>query len=192
MENLTDGQRVVNFLNDLFKFMNYTVDVELIKDEDRIEINLNSEQSSSLIGYRGEMLDSIQTLAGAVANKTNESYKRVVINCEGYREKREDILIGLAKKLAVKAIKSGRKVSLEPMNAFERRIIHSALTDFANVKTESEGVEPNRYIVIIPDKMNDNKNNRENKRSSGFSSELAKAPRKSSGFGTYLGNSLKK
>ena len=101
------------------------------------------------------MLDAIQTLAGAVANTGREKYKRVVVDCENYRESRESTLTKLAENLAQKAIRLGKKIKLEPMNPYERRIIHAALSEREGVSTQSEGKEPNRYIVVIPDNVED-------------------------------------
>ena len=86
---MTDGERAVEFLNKVFEHMGIVATAELVKDDDNIEIALTAEKSSNVIGYRGEVLDSLQCLAGSVANKGEEDYKRVVVNCEGYREKRE-------------------------------------------------------------------------------------------------------
>ncbi len=216
MENtdMTDGERAVEFLNKVFEYMGLVAKAELVKDEDNIEIVLEAEKSSNVIGYRGEVLDSLQCLAGSIANKGEEDYKRVVVNCEGYREKREETLISLAHKLSNKAVKTGRKVSLEPMNPYERRIIHSTLADSEDVKTLSEGKEPNRYVTIIPNNLrsfgryydNDkrdynggkkpynkgkgekfNNNNRNNFRSG----KPSQSRPKTSGFGRFIGNSLK-
>ena len=193
-----EGKRAVEFLEGIFEFLNVPVSADLSEDDDKILINLITTSSATLIGYRGEMLDALQTLAGAVANIGRDEYKRLVVDCEGYRQKREETLKGLAERLAQKAIKSGRKVTLEPMNPFERRIIHSALSENENVKTESVGSEPNRYIVIIPNnlkpyekKKGDYKNRDKKDNKGGFKSEMIKTTKKTSGFGTYLGNSLK-
>jgi spoIIIJ-associated protein len=101
------------------------------------------------------MLDAIQTLAGAVANTGRDDYKRVVVDCENYRENREATLNKLSENLAQKAIRLGKKIKLEPMNPYERRIIHAVLSEREGVTTQSEGKEPNRYIVIIPDNLED-------------------------------------
>ncbi len=196
----TDGERVKEFLDGLFNILNLQVVSNIEVNEEKIEVTLESDKSSSLIGYRGEMLDSIQTLAGAVANIGKDEYKRVVVDCENYRSKREETLKALAIRLANKAIKYQRQVSLEPMNPFERRVIHSALSEIEHVKTESQGVEPKRYIVIIPDVVKnydkrDGKKSydrRDGKTSRGFKSEMIRTTKKTSGFGTFLGNSLKK
>mgnify|MGYP004451695751 FL=1 len=209
-----DAQRTLNFLDGLFKLMNVPTTAEAEEDGDKIVINLTTTNSSAVIGYRGEVLDSLQCLAGAVANIGREDYKRVVVNCEGYREKREEVLKNLALKLADKAVKSGRKITLEPMNPFERRVIHSTLSDRTDVKTQSEGKEPNRYIAIIPENLKPY-NNRYNKNSSynkrdrrenggkdgyrrkdngrrGGGYNRTEKPVKKTGWGgTFLGNSLK-
>ena len=213
-KKLTDGQRANEFIEGLFDIMGVTATTELTEGDRSIKINVitTSSASSAVIGYRGEVLDALQCLAGAVANTGREEYSRVVVDCEGYREKREETLKSLAEKLAAKAVRTGRKVSLEPMNPFERRIIHSTLSSNTEVKTISEGKEPARYISIIPNEMkssrpiradrhgdrdrndrrgNTRRNDRGRERKGGFSS-ISSAPVKRSGFGgTYLGNSLK-
>ena len=217
-KKMNDEDRTVAFLEGLFDVLKVAVAIEVKKGEDeRIVIDLMTANSSALIGYRGEVLDSIQTLAGAVYNSGKEDYSRVMVDCENYREKREKTLISLANKLANKAVKTGRKVTLEPMNPFERRIIHAALTDFAGVKTESEGKEPNRYVVIIPDGYDPTKEKQHFGKKGGFDGKKGgfdkrggkggrgdrkfdnsgSAPRKESkkdkpfGMGTFLGNSMK-
>ena len=206
----TDADLACDFLDGLFEILNVTATTKLESESDeKIVINLVATDSSSLIGYRGEVLDSLQTLAGAVANKQNENYKRVVVDCENYREKREKTLQSLAEKLANKAIKTGRKITLEPMNPFERRIIHSRLSEFEGVQTVSEGKEPARYIAIIPDGYDPSKAERRpfrkgsgsrpgDRRSGGKKpfkkekSEMITGPKKSGfGGGVFLGNSLK-
>ncbi len=154
-ENATDGERTVEFLEGLFSLLKITACTELVSEGDKIEINVTATNTTSVIGKHGAMLDAIQTLAGAVANTGRDDYKRVVVDCENYRENRESTLKKLADNLAQKATRMGKKIKLEPMNPYERRIIHSALSEIEGVKTESEGKEPNRYIVIIPDNLED-------------------------------------
>ena len=146
----TDGERAVAFTEGLLKIMNQESTVELVKDEEKIVINVTAENTNAVIGKKGAVLDSIQTLAGAVANIGRDDYKRVVVDCENYRENREQTLKKLADNLANKAVRLERKICLEAMNPYERRIIHAALTEREDVSTKSEGKEPNRYIVIIP------------------------------------------
>ena len=154
-ENATDGERTVEFLDGLFQILKITACTELVSEGEKIQINVTATKSSDVIGKRGATLDAIQTLAGAVANTGREKYKRVVVDCENYRENRENTLNKLAENLAQKAIRLGKKIKLEPMNPYERRIIHSALSAREGIKTESEGKEPNRYIVVIPDNLED-------------------------------------
>ncbi len=149
----TDGERAVDFLEGLFDILGIAATNELEESEENTKINVITTNSYSVIGHRGEILDALQVLAGAVANIGREEYKRVVVDCENYREKREETLKRLANKLAEKAVRTGRKLSLEPMSPYERRVIHSALADSTEVKTQSEGKEPNRYIVVIPNNL---------------------------------------
>lgn len=149
----TDGERAVDFLDGMFGMLGVTATTELEEGGENTKINVITPNSYALIGHRGEMLDALQVLAGAVANIGREEYKRVVVDCEGYREKREETLKRLANKLAEKAVRYGKKLSLEPMTPYERRIIHAALVDSTEVKTASEGKEPNRYIVVIPNNL---------------------------------------
>lgn len=152
-KKITDGERAVEFLDGLYPLLNIAAANELEEDEEHTKINVIATNSYSVIGHRGEILDALQVLAGAVANIGREEYKRVVVDCENYREKREETLKRLANKLAEKAVRTGRKLSLEPMTPYERRVIHSALADSTEVKTQSEGKEPNRYIVVIPNNL---------------------------------------
>jgi len=146
----TDGERAQKFLDGLLQILGFNAVTEIVSDEEKVVINLTSTESSRIIGHHGEVLDSMQTLAGAVANIGRTEYKKVVVDCENYRDGRETTLKALAQKIAKKAVEKQRRVSLEPMNPYERRIIHSALADSEEVKTISCGNEPNRYVVVIP------------------------------------------
>ncbi len=152
---MTDGERTVVFLEGLFELLNISACTELVAEGEKVEINVTAANTTAIIGKRGAMLDAIQTLAGAVANTGREEYKRVVVDCENYRENREVTLNKLAENLAQKATRLGKKIKLEPMNPYERRIIHAALSEREGVTTQSEGKEPNRYIVIVPDNLED-------------------------------------
>lgn len=154
-DGASDGERTVCFLEGLFDLLKITACTELVAEGEKIEINVTAANSTAVIGKHGATLDAIQTLAGAVANTGRDDYKRVVVDCENYREKREETLKKLADNLAQKATRFGKKVKLEPMNPYERRIIHAALAKHEDVKTESEGKEPNRYIVIVPNNLED-------------------------------------
>lgn len=146
----TDGECAAKFIDGLFEILKINAFSEIVSDGEKVEINVQTANSHQVIGHHGEVLDAIQTIAGAVANIGNEQYKKVVVDCENYRESRCKTLTALAEKLAKKAVEKGRKYKLEPMNPYERRIIHSALAGREDVKTISEGDEPNRYVVIIP------------------------------------------
>lgn len=150
-EKLTDGERAVRFLEGLLPLLgDEGVTVALRDEAEKIEIELVAESAKGIIGRRGEIIDAVQILAGAVANTGRKEYKRVVVDCENYRETREETLRRVANKLAAKAVRLGKRVRLEPMNPYERRIIHSALVDHPDVTTKSEGKEPARFVVIIP------------------------------------------
>ena len=153
--NGTDGERTVAFLEGLFELLNIKACTELVSEGEKIEINVTTANTTSVIGKKGATLDAIQTLASAVGNTGRDDYKRVVVDCDNYRESRENTLNKLAENLAQKAIRMGKKIMLEPMNPYERRIIHAALSEREGISTESEGKEPNRYIVIIPDNLED-------------------------------------
>ena len=155
VSNGTDGERTVAFLEGLFELLNIKACTELVSEGEKIEINVTTANTTSVIGKKGATLDAIQTLASAVGNTGRDDYKRVVVDCDNYRESRENTLNKLAENLAQKAIRMGKKIMLEPMNPYERRIIHAALSDREDISTESEGKEPNRYIVIIPNNLED-------------------------------------
>ena len=149
----SDGERAVDFLEGMFGLLGVSATTELEENEENTRINVITPNPYVLTGHRGEMLDALQVIAGAVANIGREEYKRLVVDCEGYRDKREQTLKRLAQKLADKAVRTGRKVAIEPMTPYERRIIHAALADSTEVKTTSEGKEPNRYVVVVPNNL---------------------------------------
>ena len=211
-KKLSGNEKTVEFLQKLFELMEVNAKAVLVEDSENTVINLITDDSSALIGKRGESLDAIQSLASAYANSFNKDYKKVVVNCENYRERREETLIKLAHKLEEKATDMRREVQLEPMNPFERRIIHTALAESQTVTTRSDGKEPNRFVVIVPNDKdefskpyNAGKNERQNKkggfsqkrsnfkggRSQGRSSSSKDRKKTNIVFGTYLGNSLK-
>ena len=129
--------------------MNVGASIDINENDDCININLSGTKIGVVIGYRGETLDSLQYLVSLVVNKNHDNpYKRVVLDAENYRHKREETLIRVAQKTAYKVKKSGRPYKLEPMNPYERRIIHSALQEYTDINTNSEGEEPYRRIVI--------------------------------------------
>ena len=117
----TDGERAVAFLEGLLPLLGTQAGVRLVSEEEKIVIELTTESAKSIIGRRGEIIDAVQTLAGAVANTGRKEYKRVVVDCGNYREDREETLKRVANKLAAKAVRLGKRVRLEPMNPYERR-----------------------------------------------------------------------
>ena len=170
-EKITGATMVKDFINGIIQRMNINCTAEVEEKEDAFYVNLTGEDTGTLIGYRGDVLDSLQYLSLLVVNKCNPDNKRLVIDGENYREKRTATLSKLAKKIAFRVAKSHKAESLEPMNPFERRIIHSALHDDRFVTTESHGEEPNRYVVIAPkkpayDKDRGGRDRRDNNRSS--------------------------
>ena len=146
----TEGEIATEFVEGLLERMNFNFVTETEENEESIQINLIGTDSAAIIGYRGEVLDAVQYLTSLIANRDKESYKRLTIDTEGYRQKRAETLVQLAKNLESKVKRTGRTVKLEPMNPYERRIIHSALQDSEVVVTVSEGVSPARYVTIVP------------------------------------------
>ena len=137
------------FLKELTRLMGVDVEVAVGLDEEgNVFVKMTGDTLGILIGRRGETLDALQYLTSLKVNRGQEGYTRVTLDTENYRAKREDTLVRLANRMANRAVKTGRKVSLEPMNPYERRIIHSALQANEAVDTHSEGDEPNRHVVI--------------------------------------------
>ena len=134
-----------NFLNNVSdKKFNY--EIEII--EQHINVNITGEDSGLLIGYRGDVLNSLQTILSSIANKNSDSKIRVILDIENYRNKRQETLENLAIKIAKTVSKTGKSITLEPMGAYERKIIHTKLQDNKYVTTHSIGEEPNRKVVI--------------------------------------------
>ena len=141
------------FLGELTRLMGVDVTIDMGTDaEGNVYGFIEGDTLGILIGRRGETLDAVQYLTCLKVNRGRENYTRVTLDTENYRATREDTLIRLANRMANRAVRTGRKVSLEPMNPYERRIIHFALQQNENVTTHSEGDEPNRHVVITPKK----------------------------------------
>ncbi len=138
------------FLEDVVKEMGLKVNIKVSCNKDSVYVDIDGEDSGTIIGKRGSTLDALQYLTSLVVNKDKNDYIRVVIDAENYREKREKTLEKLAFRLADKAIRSGRSVKLEPMNPYERKVIHTALQQRKGVTTRSEGEEPYRKVIIEP------------------------------------------
>ena len=145
-----------SFLSGLLDRMGVNAEMEISpRDNGGINVNLTGPAMGAIIGRRGETLDAIQHLTNYVVNKDSEKHLHISVDAEAYRSKREDSLTRLAEKMAEKAIKYKRSMALEPMNSYERHVIHTALQNYEGVTTSSTGVEPNRRVVVSyvrPDK----------------------------------------
>ncbi len=152
-KKLTIEESVIEFLNDVFKTMSLVVKIEVdYKPEEKVmNIDLVGNDMGVLIGKRGQTLDSLQYLASLIVNKNKEegSYIRVKLDTENYRARRKETLEHLAKNIAYKVKRTRKSVALEPMNPYERRVIHSALQNDRYVSTRSEGEEPYRHVVVM-------------------------------------------
>lgn len=143
-------QNITNFLNVFLKqISDEKLEYKISEDKYYIYVNIEGEKTNALIGYRGENLNALQTLISAISNKDIEEKVRVILDISGYREKRKKILEDLAEKVAKTVVKTRKKVVLEPMSAYERKVIHSKLQNNSKVITESIGEEPNRKVVIL-------------------------------------------
>ena len=149
-KEVTLEDKATGFLKQVFDAMSLPVEIEIsYNDEEKeMSINLSGEDMGILIGKRGQTLDTLQYLVGMVVNKGSEGYIRVKLDTENYRSRRKETLETLAKNIAYKVKRTKRSVSLEPMNPYERRIIHAALQNDKYVTTRSEGEEPFRHVVI--------------------------------------------
>jgi len=139
-----------DFLLNVARDMGININIKVFTNKDSVYVDIDGADTGTVIGKRGATLDSIQYLTSLVVNKEAEDYIRVVVDAEGYREKREKTLEELAIRLAEKAIKTGKSVRLEPMNPYERKVIHTTLQKIEMVTTKSEGSEPFRKVVIVP------------------------------------------
>ncbi len=154
-EKQTDAQRIQEFLQNIITKMGITdAIVEVAEINDAIALNIKCEETGNIIGYRGEVLDALQYLCSLMLNDKNKTFKRVTLDCEGYRQKREKTLRKLASNIEQKVKRTGVAVSLEPMNPYERRVIHTALQNSKYVTTESEGQGVSRHIVVAPKQQN--------------------------------------
>ena len=137
------------FLSGLLERMGVNAEIEISPRENGgVNVNLTGAAMGAIIGRRGETLDAIQHLTNYVVNKTNDKHLHISVDAEAYRAKREESLARLAEKMAEKAIKYKRSMALEPMNSYERHVIHTALQNYEGVTTSSTGVEPNRRVVV--------------------------------------------
>lgn len=150
VEKLSLDETARKFMSDVFRAMNMDVEITVTYNEEEamMDVDLSGDEMGVLIGKRGQTLDSLQYLLSLVVNKEAEGYIRVKVDTENYRDRRKETLENLAKNIAYKVKKTRRSVSLEPMNPYERRIIHSALQNDKFVSTHSEGEEPFRKVVV--------------------------------------------
>ena len=153
------------FLSGLLERMGVNAEIEIgPRENGGVNVNLTGAAMGAIIGRRGETLDAIQRLTNYVVNKTNDKHLHISVDAEAYRAKREESLARLAEKMAEKAIKYKRSMALEPMNSYERHVIHTALQNYEGVTTSSTGVEPNRRVVVSyvkPDKPDNKPKSRE-------------------------------
>ncbi len=144
-----DYAAIRSFLTGLLERMGVNADMEISpRDNGGVNVNLTGSAMGAIIGRRGETLDAIQHLTNYVVNKESDKHLHISVDAEAYRSKREESLTRLAEKMAEKAIKYKRSMALEPMNSYERHVIHTALQNYEGVTTNSTGVEPNRRVVV--------------------------------------------
>ena len=149
IDESADYAAVRRFLTGLLERMGVKADIEISdRDNGGINVNLSGNGMGAIIGRRGETLDAIQHLTNYVVNRGSEKHLHISVDAENYRSKREESLTKLAEKMAEKAIKYKRSMALEPMNSYERHVIHTALQNYEGVTTSSTGVEPNRRVVV--------------------------------------------
>lgn len=144
----TSGEKAVKYLQMIFDRMSVDVEINMEEDDNSVDVKIQGRDSGIIIGRRGETLDALQYLTGLAVNSEDGPYKKVVLDIENYRKKREETLIKLSNKLAERVLRTKRSITLEPMSPYERRIIHSTLQNYKMVRTYSLGDEPNRKVVI--------------------------------------------
>ena len=137
-----------SFLRDIATQMGIDLDFSVKANDELVFVEITGKDTGTIIGKRGSTLDAVQCLASYVVNKDSDKYIRVILDAENYREKREKTLVNLANRLAGKVERSGRPTTLEPMNPYERKVIHCTLQNHPNVKTRSEGKDPYRKVII--------------------------------------------
>lgn len=168
------------YLREVFAAIGVEAEVIITEEENGCCLSIEGDNLGFIIGRRGDTLDALQYLTGLVANRAQSDYYRVTLDIGNYREKREQALKGLAHKMASQAARTGRKNSLEPMNPYERRLIHTAVQDVKGATSWSIGTEPNRHVVIGPSDDNPNKNRRRRggRGKGGETKENSSAPRR--------------
>ena len=153
VEECAEYAEIRSFLTGLLQRMGTQADIEITPRENKgVNVNLSGPNMGAVIGRRGETLDAIQHLTNYVINRGSDKHMHISVDAESYRAKREESLVRLAEKMAAKVIKYKRSMALEPMNSYERHIIHTALQDYEGVTTSSTGTEPNRRVVVSYDR----------------------------------------
>ena len=182
----------VQYLGDVLRALGLEkFEITPIKRDGNVVLDITGEKLGVVIGKRGETLDSLQYLTILASNRAEESYCRISVDCNGYRDKRRETLEALAKRTSAKVIKQGRKISLEPMNPYERRIIHSCVAEIEGVSSHSVGVEPYRKVVIYADKPKfEGRRGRRDRGDRGHAP--ARSYRQSSGFSTSFEREYKR
>ena len=143
-----EGHPLETFLRDIAEKMGIDLDFSVKAGDELVFVEITGKDTGTIIGKRGATLDAVQCLASYVVNKDSDKYIRVILDAENYRAKREKTLVNLANRLAGKVERSGRPTTLEPMNPYERKVIHCTLQNHPNVKTRSEGKDPYRKVII--------------------------------------------
>lgn len=138
------------YLTEIAQAFSDDVTIKVVRDQNQVTFDLSGKKIAMIIGKRGQTLNAIQHLVQVMLNRHSKDYYRIVVDAEGYRSRRKDTLKQLAERLADKATKINKQVTLEPMPSFERKIIHSALQDHSEVETRSDGSDPNRFVIIKP------------------------------------------
>lgn len=141
-------ERVESILNAIFKITKDEVKYDIIKEDNKILVNITGDNVAHLIGYKGKTIESLQSLINSILQKDDEEYAKVFIEINEYKKKKEEKLKRLANKMADNVLKFRRPIKLEPMSAYERLIIHTELANRSNIVTESQGEEPRRRVVI--------------------------------------------
>ena len=167
-------------------------EIKAIRKDNNVVLDISGDKLGVVIGRRGETLDSLQYLTILASNRTEESYCRISVDCNGYRDKRKETLESLAKRTSAKVIKQGRKIALEPMNPYERRIIHSCVAEIEGVSSHSTGVEPYRKVVIYADKPKFDNRRRRGERSGSGDARSTRNYKASSGFSTSFEREYKR
>lgn len=145
--------RIRAFVSGLLEHMGIQAEIEITaRDNGGVNVNMSGSNMGAVIGRRGETLDAIQHLTNYAVNRGSDKHMHISVDAESYRAKREESLVRLAEKMAAKAIKYKRSMALEPMNSYERHVIHTALQDYEGVTTSSTGTEPNRRVVVSYEK----------------------------------------